>query len=320
MEVTHGNYVGIDVAKDRLDVVLRPTGEYLGTTNDERGIKAVVRHLRKQEEIALVVLEATGGLEQPAAAALALAGVPVAIVNPRQVRDFAKAVGRLAKTDRIDAAVLAHFAEAIRPEARPLANEQARELAAVLLRRRQLLAMITAEGNRVRTAPKTVGKRIEAHLRWLRKELTRVNEDLARTVRESPVWREKDDLLRSVPGVGPALSATLLAELPELEHLDRRRLAALVGVAPLNRDSGTLRGIRTVWGGRSGVRTTLYMATLSATRHNPAIREFYGRLCAKGKPKKVALTACMRKLLAILGAVLRNRTPWDAEHLTQEVT
>jgi transposase len=320
MEVTHGNYVGIDVAKDRLDVVLRPTGEYLGTTNDERGIKAVVRHLRKQEEIALVVLEATGGLEQPAAAALAFAGVPVAIVNPRQVRDFAKAVGRLAKTDRIDAAVLAHFAEAIRPEARPLANEQARELAAVLLRRRQLLAMITAEGNRVRTAPKTVGKRIEAHLRWLRKELTRANEDLARTVRESPVWREKDDLLRSVPGVGPALSATLLAELPELEHLDRRRLAALVGVAPLNRDSGTLRGIRTVWGGRSGVRTTLYMATLSATRHNPAIREFYGRLCAKGKPKKVALTACMRKLLAILGAVLRNRTPWDAEHLTQEAT
>jgi transposase len=320
MEVTHGNYVGIDVAKDRLDVVLRPTGEYLGTTNDERGIKAVVRHLRKQEEIALVVLEATGGLEQPVAAALALAGVPVAIVNPRQVRDFAKAVGRLAKTDRIDAAVLAHFAEAIRPEARPLANEQARELAAVLLRRRQLLAMITAEGNRGRTAPKTVGKRIEAHLRWLRKELTRVNEDLARTVRESPVWREKDDLLRSVPGVGPALSATLLAELPELEHLDRRRLAALVGVAPLNRDSGTLRGIRTVWGGRSGVRTTLYMATLSATRHNPAIREFYGRLCAKGKPKKVALTACMRKLLAILGAVLRNRTPWDAEHLTQEAT
>jgi transposase len=320
MEVTHGNYVGIDVAKDRLDVVLRPTGEYLGTTNDERGIKAVVRHLRKQEEIALVVLEATGGLEQPAAAALALAGVPVAIVNPRQVRDFAKAVGRLAKTDRIDAAVLAHFAEAIRPEARPLANEQARELAAVLLRRRQLLAMITAEGNRVRTASKTVGKRIEAHLRWLRKELTRANEDLARTVRESPVWREKDDLLRSVPGVGPALSATLLAELPELEHLDRRRLAALVGVAPLNRDSGTLRGIRTVWGGRSGVRTTLYMATLSATRHNPAIREFYGRLCAKGKPKKVALTACMRKLLAILGAVLRNRTPWDAEHLTQEAT
>jgi transposase len=316
METIHGNYVGIDVAKDHLDIVLRPTGEYLGTTNDERGIKAVVRRLRK-EGVALVVLEATGGLEQPTAAALALAGVPVAIVNPRQVRDFAKAVGRLAKTDRIDAAVLAHFAEAIRPEPRPIADEQARELTAVLLRRRQLLAMITAEGNRVCTAPKAVGRRIEAHLRWLRKELTRANEDLARTVRESPVWREKDDLLRSVPGVGPTLSATLLAELPELEHLDRRRLAALVGVAPLNRDSGTLRGIRTVWGGRSGVRTTLYMATLCATRHNPAIREFYGRLCAKGKPKKVALTACMRKLLVILGAVLRNRTPWKVGHFAQ---
>jgi transposase len=319
METIHGNYVGIDVAKDHLDIVLRPTGEYLGTTNDERGIKAVVRRLRK-EGVALVVLEATGGLEQPAAAALALAGVPAAIVNPRQVRDFAKAVGRLAKTDRIDAAVLAHFAEAIRPEPRPIADEQARELTAVLLRRRQLLAMITAEGNRVCTAPKAVGRRIEAHLRWLRKELTRANEDLARTVRESPVWREKDDLLRSVPGVGPTLSATLLAEVPELEHLDRRRLAALVGVAPLNRDSGTLRGIRTVWGGRSGVRTTLYMATLCATRHNPAIREFYGRLCAKGKPKKVALTACMRKLLVILGAVLRNRTPWEVGHLAQGAT
>jgi transposase len=319
METIHGNYGGIDVAKDHLDIVLCPTGEYLGTTNDERGIKAVVRRLRK-EGVALVVLEATGGLEQPAAAALALAGVPVAIVNPRQVRDFAKAVGRLAKTDRIDAAVLAHFAEAVRPEPRPIADEQARELTAVLLRRRQLLAMITAEGNRVCTAPKAVGRRIEAHLRWLRKELTRANKDLARTVRESPVWREKDDLLRSVPGVGPTLSATLLAELPELEHLDRRRLAALVGVAPLNRDSGTLRGIRTVWGGRSGVRTTLYMATLCATRHNPAIREFYGRLCAKGKPKKVALTACMRKLLVILGAVLRNRTPWEVGHLAQGAT
>jgi len=180
----------------------------------------------------------------------------------------------------------------------------------VLLRRRQILAMTTAEGNRARTAPKAVKRRIEAHLRWLRKELGRVNGELERAVKESPVWKERAALLMSVPGVGPTLSATLLAELPELEYLDRRRLAALVGVAPLNRDSGTLRGIRTVWGGRSGVRTTLYMATLSATRHNPAIREFYGRLVAAGKPKKVALTACMRKLLTILGAVLRNRTAW----------
>ncbi len=265
----------------------------------------------------LVVLEATGGLEQPAAVALATSGVAVAIVNPRQVRDFAKATGRLAKTDRIDAAVLAHFAEAVRPEPRPLADEDARELSAIVLRRRQILAMITAEGNRARTAPKPVRRRIDAHLRWLRKELERVNEELGRTLRESPVWREKDDFLRSVPGVGPMLSATLLAELPELGHLDRRRLAALVGVAPLNRDSGTLRGVRTVWGGRSGVRTTLYMATLSATRCNPAIREFYRRLVAAGKPKKVALTACMRKLLTILAAVLRNRTPWVTREIRQ---
>ena len=301
---------GIDVAKDRLDVVLRPSGEYLEATNDKRGIGSVLRRLRR-EDVALVVLEATGGMERPAAAALAAAGVPVAVVNPRQVRDFAKATGRLAKTDRIDAVVLAHFAEAVRPESRPLADEHARELAAVLLRRRQILAMATAEANRARTAPKAVKRRIETHLRWLRKELERVNGELERAVKQSLVWKERAELLMSVPGVGPTLSATLLAELPELEHLDRRRLAALVGVAPLNRDSGTLRGIRTVWGGRSGVRTTLYMATLSATRYNPAIREFYGRLVASGKPKKVALTACMRKLLTILAAVLRNRTPWQ---------
>ena len=315
MKETPTYYAGIDVAKDRLDVVLRPSGEYVEATNDERGIRSVVRRLRK-EDVALAVLEATGGLEQHAAAALALAGVPVAIVNPRQVRDVrGLATGKLAKTDRIDAAVLAHFAEAVRPQPRPLADEHARELSAVLLRRRQILAMTTAEANRARTAPKVVRKRIEAHLRWLRKELARLDGELERVVKESLVWKERASLLMSVPGVGPTLSATLLAELPELEYLDRRRLAALVGVVPLNRDSGTLRGIRTVWGGRSGVRTTLYMATLCATRHNPAIREFYGRLVASGKPKKVALTACMRKLLTILGAILRNRTPWQPQLL-----
>ncbi len=316
---TEQTYVGIDVSKERLDVVLRPSGEYLEASNDEQGIGSLVACLQEAPP-ALVVLEATGGLEQPTAAALALAGVPVAVVNPRQVRDFAKAVGRLAKTDRIDAAVLAHFAEAVRPKPRPLADEDARELHALVLRRRQIIDMITAEGNRARSAPKSVKRRIEAHLRWLRKDLERANEDLERAVRESPVWREKDDLLRSVPGVGPTLFATLLAELPELEHLDRRSLAALVGVAPLNRDSGTLRGIRTVWGGRSAVRKTLYMATLSATRSNPAIKSFYGRLVAAGKPKKVALTACMRKLLAIVGAVLRNRSPWDKGRLASRAT
>ena len=316
---TERTYVGIDVSKKCLDVVLRPSGEYLETTNDEQGIRSLVVRLEEVRP-ALVVLEATGGLEQTAAAALALASVPVAIVNPRQVRDFAKAVGRLAKTDKIDAAVLSHFAEAVRPEPRPLADEDARELHALVLRRRQILDMITAEGNRARTAPKSLKRRIKAHLRWLKKELERANEDLERAVRDSPLWREKDDLLRSVPGVGPTLSATLLAELPELEHLDRRKLAALVGVAPLNRDSGTLRGIRTTWGGRSSVRKTLYMATLSATRSNPAIQEFYGRLVAAGKPKKVALTACMRKLLAILGAVLRNRSPWDRGRFVSTAT
>ena len=282
-------YAGIDVAKERIDVVLRPSGEYLELENSDRDIRKLVKRLCK-EELELVVLEATGGLEQPAAAALAAAGVPVAIVNPRQVRDFAKAVGRLlAKTDRIDAAVLAHFVEAVRPEPRALSDEQAREFSAIVLRRRQIVTMITAEGNRSRTASKAVRKRIEAHLRWLRKELDRVNDELGRELRESSIWREKDDLLRSVPGVGPTLSATLLAELPELGSLDRRSLAALVGVAPLNRDSGTLRGIqRTTWGGRSGVRSTLYMATLCATLHNPVIREFYGRLVAAGKPKKVS--------------------------------
>lgn len=316
---TERTYVGIDVSKKCLDVVLRPSGEYLEATNDEQGIRSLVARLEEACP-ALVVLEATGGLEQTVAAALALASIPVAVVNPRQVRDFAKAVGRLAKTDKIDAAVLSHFAEAVRPEPRPLADEDARELHALVLRRRQILDMITAESNRARTAPKSLKRRIKAHLRWLKKELERANEDLERAVRESPVWREKDDLLRSVPGVGPTLSATLLAELPELEHLDRRRLAALVGVAPLNRDSGTLRGIRTTWGGRSSVRKTLYMATLSATRSNPAIQEFYGRLVAAGKPKKVALTACMRKLLAIVGAVLRNRSPWDRGRFVSTAT
>lgn len=316
---TERTYVGIDVSKKCLDVVLRPSGEYLEATNDEQGIRSLVARLEEACP-ALVVLEATGGLEQTVAAALALASVPVAVVNPRQVRDFAKALGRLAKTDKIDAAVLSHFAEAVRPEPRPLADEDARELHALVLRRRQILDMITAESNRARTAPKSLKRRIEVHLRWLKKELERANEDLERAVRESPVWREKDDLLRSVPGVGPTLSATLLAELPELEHLDRRRLAALVGVAPLNRDSGTLRGIRTTWGGRSSVRKTLYMATLSATRSNPAIQEFYGRLVAAGKPKKVALTACMRKLLAIVGAVLRNRSPWDRGRFVSTTT
>ena len=305
-------YVGIDVAKNRLDIAMRPSGECKQVGNDERGIRYVVSRLRKVRPT-LGILEATGGLEQPVAAALALAGLPVAVVNPRQVRDLAKAVGKLAKTDTLDAKVLAHFAEAVRPEPRPLPDEQAQLLSATLLRRRQILAMITSEENRLSTAPKPIRRRIEVHLRWLKQELKRTNEELEQIVQESPIWREKAALLRSVPGVGPTLSVTLLAELPELEHLNRKKLAALVGVAPVNRDSGTLRGVRTIWGGRSGVRTVLYMATLCAVRFNSTIKVFYERLRAKGKPKKVALTACMRKLLTILGAMLRNRTPWQPQ-------
>jgi transposase len=305
-------YVGIDVAKNRLDIAMRPSGECKQVGNDERGTRYVVSRLRKVRPT-LVILEATGGLEQPVAAALALAGLPVAVVNPRQVRDFAKAVGKLAKTDTLDAKVLAHFAEAVRPEPRPLPDEQAQLLSATLLRRRQIIAMITSEENRLSTAPKPIRRRIEVHLRWLKQELKRTNEELEQIVQESPIWREKAALLRSVPGVGPTLSVTLLAELPELEHLNRKKLAALVGVAPVNRDSGTLRGVRTIWGGRSGVRTVLYMATLCAVRFNSTIKVFYERLRAKGKPKKVALTACMRKLLTILGAMLRNRTPWQPQ-------
>jgi transposase len=291
---------------------MRPSGECQQVRNDERGIRYVVSRLRKVHPT-LVILEATGGLEQRVAAALAWAGLPVAVVNPRQVRDFAKAVGKLAKTDTLDAKVLAHFAEAVRPEPRPLPDEQAQLLSATLLRRRQIIAMITSEENRLSTASKPIRRRIEVHLRWLRQELERTNEELEQIVRESPIWREKAALLRSVPGVGPTLSVTLLAELPELEHLNRKKVAALVGVAPVNRDSGTLRGVRTIWGGRSGVRTVLYMATLCAVRFNSTIKMFYERLRAKGKPKKVALTACMRKLLTILGAMLRNRTPWQPQ-------
>jgi transposase len=239
----------------------------------------------------------------------------VSVVNPRQARDFARATGRLAKTDKIDAQSLAHFAETVRPAPRPILKEEARALGEILARRRQLVGMLTAENNRLLTATtKRVKKRIEAHLRWLEKELARADRDLQEVIEESPVWRENEELLRGVPGVGPVLARTLLAELPELGQLKNKQLAALVGVAPLNRDSGMLRGKRAIWGGRSGVRAALYMGALVATRCNPTIKEFYERLLAAGKPKKVALVACMRKLLVILNAMLRNRTSWNPSH------
>lgn len=312
-------YAGIDVSKGRLDTALRPTGEHFGLPNDRAGIDALVGRLVAQaRHPKLVVLEATGGFERAVAAALAAAGIPVAVVNPRQARDFARATGKLAKTDRIDAEVLARFAEAVRPPAKALPDDEAREFAAILARRRQIVEMITAEKNRLGAAPSaSVRKRIRAHVRWLEKELSRTDSDLDETIRNSPTWRENEELLRGVPGVGPVLARTLLAELPEIGggELTPKQLAALVGVAPLNRDSGTLRGRRMVWGGRERVREALYMGALVATRFNPTIKGFYERLLARGKPKMVALVACMRKLLTILNAILKHRTPWRSPHV-----
>jgi len=308
-------YVGIDVAKDWLDVAQRPGGEAWRVSSDETGIATLIKRLKGLRP-ALVVLEATGGLQIPAVAALAAAGLHAVVVNPRQVRQFAGATGRLAKTDAIDAEVLAQFGEAVRPEVRPLPDAATRELSAVVARRRQLIEMLTAEKNRLRMATKKVRLNIEAHIRWLEGELLDLDDGLGEVIRSSPVWRERDNLLRSVPGVGPVLSSVLLADLPELGKLSRKEVAALVGVAPLNRDSGQFRGRRQVWGGRSHVRTALYMAALVATRYNPVIKSFYQRLLSAGKPKKVALTACMRKLVTILNAMARSQTSWQITDLT----
>ena len=301
-------FVGIDVARDRLDVHVRPSEQAFAVARDSEGLERLVERL----DPALVVLEATGGFEIAVAAALAGAHMPLAVVNPRQVRDFARATGRLAKTDTLDAEAIALFAERIRPDPRPVPDAQARALAELVARRRQIVEMIVAEGNRRRQArAKRLRKRLDAHLAWLQKELSQVESDLDDAVRASPAWRANEDLLTSVPGVGNTTARSLIAEVPELGTLDRRKIAALVGLAPFNRDSGTLRGRRTIWGGRATVRAALYMATLVATRHNPVIAAFYQRLLAAGKPKKVALTACMRKLLVILNALIPDRRPWQ---------
>lgn len=307
------SFIGIDVSKARLDVAAVPQEENWSEANEEKGIESLVKALKKHKPT-LIVLEATGGLEIPLAGALAAAALPVVVVNPRQVRDFAKATGKLAKTDSLDAHILARFGEAVRPQVRSLKDEQAQELSALVTRRRQVVEMITAEKNRLMTAPKRVQRDIRTHIRWLEKRLDDTNENVKKLIKSSPIWREKDQLLQSVPGVGPTLSATLLCQLPELGTLDRRQMAALVGVAPLNRDSGLFRGKRTVWGGRSHVRAVLYMSALAAVRYNPVLRNFYLRLCEAGKPKKVALTACMRKLLTILNAIIKNRTPWQVDY------
>ncbi len=301
--------VGIDVSKAHLDVAVRPSGAAWRTTNDAGGITDLIAQVTALRPTC-VVLEATGGLERTATAALVAAGLPVAVVNPRQVRDFAKATGRLAKTDALDAAVLAHFGEAVRPTVRPVPDAHAQALAELITRRQQLVEMVSAEQHRRASLTGSRRARVERHLAWLRQELTDLEAELDAAVQASPVWRVRDQLLQSVPGVGPVLARTLIADLPELGTLDRKRIAALVGIAPLNRDSGAFRGRRRVWGGRARVRTALYMGALVATRHNLVIRAFYHRLLAAGKPKKVALVACMHKLLTILTAMLRDGVPW----------
>jgi transposase len=304
-------FVGVDVSKARLDVAVRPSGETVTVLHDEAGIAGLVTRLHEWQPAA-VVLEATGDLESAVVSALAAAGLPVHVVNPRQVREFARATGRLAKTDALDAQILAQFGEVLRPAPRPLPDEATQALSADLSRRRQLIEMLTAEKNRLSQARPSLRKRLTAHIEWLTSELRQLDADLDTAIRHSPVWREQDDLLQSMPGVGPGLSRTMLAELPELGTLSSKQLAALVGVAPHNRDSGTLRGTRTIWGGRAVVRTALYMAALAATQWNPVIQAFYHQLLARGKAKKAALVACMHKLLIILNAMVKHRTPWRA--------
>jgi transposase len=308
-------FVGIDVSKAQLDVALRPTADHWHVSNDEPGIATLVERLRTIQPT-LVVLEATGGLEVPVTGALAEAGVPVVVVNPRHAREFAKATGRLAKTDPLDAQGLAHFAEAVRPSPRPLPDAQAQALSALLTRRRQLVQMLTAERRRLQSAPQRIRADIQAHITWLERRLARTDDDLAAAIRSSPLWRAKDELLQSMPGVGPVLSRTLVAEVPELGMVNRKEIAALIGVAPFNYDSGALRGKRAVWGGRAHVRAVLYMSTLAAVRHNPVLKAFYERLRAVGKAPKVALTACMRKLLTMLNAMLKHQTPWQENYVT----
>jgi transposase len=303
-------YLGLDVAKASVVLASEPAGPRGQFATDSPGLQALVAACQAQP-VTLIVLEATGGYEAPVAAALATAGLPVTIVNPRQVRAFAQALGRLAKTDRVDAEVLALFAARVRPTPRPLPDVATQELEALLARRRQLLEMLHAERQRLpRARGREVRRNLRAHIRWLEHGGIDADAELERLIQQSPVWRVQDELLQSVPGVGPMLARTLLGLVPELGQLDRHQIAALVGVAPLARDSGTLRGRRTCWGGRPAVRTVLYMAALTAARYNPVLRLFYQRLRAAGKPAKVALTAVARKLLVLLNAILRDQRPW----------
>jgi transposase len=307
-------FVGIDVAKAQLDIALRPSGERWAVPNDTSGVTTLVDQLQALHPT-LIVLEATGGLDRAATSALVAAGLPVVVVNPRQARDFARATGQLAKTDALDARALAHFAAVIRPTPRPLPDAQTQELRALLERRQQLIGMRTAEQNRLTGMRERLTKDIADHIAWLNARIATLDDDLETLLRTSPLWRENDDLLQRAPGIGPVCARTFLLALPELGTLTRQQIAALVGVAPLNCDSGPLRGRRMMWGGRAHVRTVLYMGTRVATRFNPRIKAFYERLLAAGQVKKVALTACMHKFLTIRNAMLKHRTPWHAQEV-----
>jgi transposase len=306
-------FVGIDISKDHLDVHIRPDDRQQRFAYDQDGLADLLKIMTELKPHR-IVMEATGGYEQRLVAVLAAEQLPVAVVNARRVRDFAKATGRLAKTDRLDAAVLSDFAEKLQPRTDALPDESREELKALLARRRQLIDMITAENNRQLTAPKTIQREIRTHIDWLRKRLKKVDDDLSDRIKASPIWKAKDDILQSTPGIGPTTSTTMLSSLPELGTLNRQTIAALVGVAPMNCDSGKWRGRRRIQGGRNSVRTTLFMCTLVAVKHNPVIRSLYQRLLAAGKPKMVAITACMRKLLTILNAMLKTNSHWDPDH------
>ena len=303
-------FAGIDVSKDRLDVAVLSSGEICSFDHDEAGMEALARKLGELH-LESVIVEATGGLERTLVAILAAAAIPVIVVNPRQVRDFAKATGQLAKTDSIDALMLALFGQRVRPELRQLPDEETQALEALLVRRRQIIDMLVAENNRVDLASPRIAKDLKAHIRFLEKRLENVDAEIDAAIKNSPVWRTKDKLLRSVPGVGPVLSRTLLAELPELGRLSNNEISKLVGVAPLNRDSGRFRGTRRIWGGRASVRSVLYMAAFSATRWNPVIRAYYERLIGRGKAHKVAHVACMRKLLITLNSMAKSGQHWS---------
>lgn len=313
------SFVGIDVSKKQLDIAIHGEASVRQHSNDEAGIAEVVARLQCSEP-SLIVIEASGGWEMPLVSALTLAHLPVVVVNPTRVRDFARALGQWAKTDVIDARVLAHFAQAVQPEVHLLRSEEESTLNALVTRRHQVIVILTGEKNRLHTAPEPIKERIESHIVWLTDELDSLNEEIKQLIHQSSLWHDKEALLVSAPGVGPVTAFTLLAELPELGQLNRQQIAALVGIAPINKDSGSRRGRRRIFAGRASVRSSLYMATLTAIRHNPVIKTFYESLRHRGKEFKVAMTACMRKLLVTLNAMIRDHKPWIDKSVSAQLT